>query len=96
MYKLNVISLIILTTYTGATYASTRDLPQHQETVSGNVTVTTTADKMTITQESDKAQINWKSFDIGKDKEVKFEQPNENAVAYNRVIGGMLAKSKGN
>ncbi|HHF0428257.1 TPA: filamentous hemagglutinin N-terminal domain-containing protein [Haemophilus influenzae] len=95
MYKLNVISLIILTTYTGATYASTRDLPQHQETVSGNVTVTTTADKMTITQESDKAQINWKSFDIGKDKEVKFEQPNENAVAYNRVIGGNASQIQG-
>ncbi|HHF3323032.1 TPA: filamentous hemagglutinin N-terminal domain-containing protein [Haemophilus influenzae] len=95
MYKLNVISLIILTTCSGAAYASTRDLPQHQETVSGNVTVTTTADKMTITQESDKAQINWKSFDIGKDKEVKFEQPNENAVAYNRVIGGNASQIQG-
>ncbi|HHX8234332.1 TPA: filamentous hemagglutinin N-terminal domain-containing protein [Haemophilus influenzae] len=95
MYKLNVISLIILTTYTGATYASTRDLPQHQETVSGNVTVTTTADKMTIKQESDKAQINWKSFDIGKKKEVEFEQPSQNAVAYNRVTGGNASQIQG-
>ena len=100
MYKLNVISLIILTTYTGATYASTPDLPQeglpqHHTTVSGNVTVTTTADKMTIKQDSNKAQINWKSFDIGENKEVKFEQPDENAVAYNRVTGGNASQIQG-
>ncbi|HHF5724068.1 TPA: filamentous hemagglutinin N-terminal domain-containing protein [Haemophilus influenzae] len=100
MYKLNVISLIILTTYTGATYASTQDLPQqglpqHHTTVSGNVTVTTTADKMTIKQDSNKAQINWKSFDIGENKEVKFEQPDENAVAYNRVTGGNASQIQG-
>ncbi|KAL1001570.1 filamentous hemagglutinin N-terminal domain-containing protein [Haemophilus influenzae] len=95
MYKLNVISLIILTTCSGAAYASTRDLPQHQETVSGNVTVTTTADKMTIKQDSNKAQINWKSFDIGKKKEVEFEQPSQNAVAYNRVTGGNASQIQG-
>lgn len=99
MYKLNVISLIILTTYTGATYASTRDLPQeglpqHHTTVSGNVTVTTIADKMTI-KTSNKVQIDWKSFDIGKDKEVKFEQPDSNSVAYNRVIGGNASQIQG-
>lgn len=57
MYKLNVISLIILTTYTGATYASTQDLPQeglpqHHETVFGTVTIEKTADKMTIDQKN--------------------------------------------
>lgn len=100
MYKLNVISLIILTTYTGATYASTQGLPQQglpqqDKVVSGNVTFTTTADKMTINQTSDKAQIDWKSFDIGQNKEVKFEQPNEHAVAYNRVIGGNASQIQG-
>lgn len=94
MYKLNVISLIILTTYTGATYASARDFPQHHETVSGTATVTTIADKMTI-KTSDKVQINWHSFDIGKNKEVKFEQPNEHAVAYNRVTGGNASQIQG-
>ena len=95
MYKLNVISLIILTTYTGATYASTRDFPQDHTTVSGTVTVTTTVDKMTIKQESDKAQINWKSFDIGQNKEVEFKQPSPNAVAYNRVTGGNASQIQG-
>ncbi|HHV6293817.1 TPA: filamentous hemagglutinin N-terminal domain-containing protein [Haemophilus influenzae] len=96
MYKLNVISLIILTTYTGATYASTQDFPQKDEVVFGKVTIDkTTADKMTIKQESDKAQINWKSFDIGKNKEVEFKQPTTNSVAYNRVIGGNASQIQG-
>ncbi|KIG22319.1 filamentous hemagglutinin N-terminal domain-containing protein [Haemophilus influenzae] len=100
MYKLNVISLIILTTYTGATYASARDLPQeglpqHHETVFGTVTIDKTTDKMTITQSSPTTQINWKSFDIGQKKEVEFKQPDENAVAYNRVIGGNASQIQG-
>ncbi|AAX87323.1 filamentous hemagglutinin N-terminal domain-containing protein [Haemophilus influenzae] len=101
MYKLNVISLIILTTYTGATYASTQGLPQEglpQEdtVVFGNVTIDkTTADKMTITQSSPTTQINWKSFDIGQNKEVEFKQPSPNAVAYNRVTGGNASQIQG-
>lgn len=96
MYKLNVISLIILTTYTGATYASTPDLPQEGTVVFGNVTIDkTTADKMTITQSSPTTQINWKSFDIGQKKEVEFKQPNEHAVAYNRVTGGNASQIQG-
>lgn len=101
MYKLNVISLIILTTYTGATYASTPDLPQEglpqqDRVVVGQATFDKTiADKMTINQESDKVQINWKSFDIGQNKEVEFIQPSEHAVAYNRVIGGNASQIQG-
>ncbi|MCK8954149.1 filamentous hemagglutinin N-terminal domain-containing protein [Haemophilus influenzae] len=101
MYKLNVISLIILTTYTGATYASTPDfpqqgLPQEDTVVFGNVTIDkTTADKMTITQSSPTTQINWKSFDIGQNKEVEFKQPSANSVAYNRVTGGNASQIQG-
>lgn len=95
MYKLNVISLIILTTYTGATYASTPDLPQGSNVVVGTANVSTAGNTMTIKQESDKAQINWDSFDIGKNKEVQFIQPSEHAVAYNRVTGGNASQIQG-
>ncbi|HHF2399438.1 TPA: filamentous hemagglutinin N-terminal domain-containing protein [Haemophilus influenzae] len=100
MYKLNVISLIILTTYTGAAYASAQDLPQqgfpqHHKTVSGTATVTTIADKMTIDQKTPTTQIEWHSFDIGKNKEVEFKQPDSNSVAYNRVIGGNASQIQG-
>lgn len=95
MYKLNVISLIILTTCTGAAYASTQDLPQNHRIITGAATVAQTENKMTINQTSDKAQINWDSFDIGTNKEVQFTQPNANAVAYNRVIGGNASQIQG-
>lgn len=95
MYKLNVISLMILTTYTGAAYASTQGLPQDHEVVVGEADFSQTADKMTITQKKPTTQINWKSFDIGKDKEVQFIQPSEHAVAYNRVTGGNASQIQG-
>ncbi|HHF0465773.1 TPA: filamentous hemagglutinin N-terminal domain-containing protein [Haemophilus influenzae] len=96
MYKLNVISLIILTTYTGAAYASTQGLPQEDKVVVGQATFDKTiADKMTINQTSDKVQINWHSFDIGQNKEVEFKQPSENSVAYNRVTGGNASQIQG-
>lgn len=95
MYKLNVISLIILTTCSGATYASTQDLPQEGQVVVGEATFSTAGNKMTINQTSSTTQIDWKSFDIGKKKEVEFKQPGENAVAYNRVIGGNASQIQG-
>ncbi|WP_044024520.1 filamentous hemagglutinin N-terminal domain-containing protein [Actinobacillus ureae] len=95
MYKLNVISLIILTTCTGAAYASAQDLPQQDKVVFGNVNIEKTVGKMTINQTSDKAQINWRSFDIGKNKEVEFKQLSENSVAYNRVTGGNASQIQG-
>lgn len=95
MYKLNVISLIILTTCTGAAYASTQDLPQNHQIITGSATVAQAENKMTINQTSNKAQINWDSFDIGKNKEVQFTQPDANSVAYNRVIGGNASHIQG-
>ncbi|HHF1114076.1 TPA: filamentous hemagglutinin N-terminal domain-containing protein [Haemophilus influenzae] len=100
MYKLNVISLIILTTYTGATYASKQDLPQqglpqNHDVVVGTANVSTAGNTMTIKQTTPKTQIDWYSFDIGKDKEVKFEQPSTDAVAYNRVTGGNASQIQG-
>ncbi|MDO7276824.1 filamentous hemagglutinin N-terminal domain-containing protein [Haemophilus influenzae] len=95
MYKLNVISLMILTTYTGAAYASTQGLPQEGKVVVGEATFSHTENKMTITQNSTTTQIDWKSFDIGQNKEVEFKQPGENAVAYNRVIGGNASQIQG-
>lgn len=95
MYKLNVISLIILTTCSGAVYASTQDFPQKDRVVFGTVNIEKTADKMTIKQETPTTQIDWKSFDIGKNKEVEFQQPTTNSVAYNRVIGGNASQIQG-
>lgn len=95
MYKLNVISLIILTTYTGAAYASAQDFPQKDKVVVGEADVSTIGNKMTIDQKTPTTQIEWHSFDIGKDKEVIFQQPSTDAVAYNRVTGGNASQIQG-
>ncbi|HHF4155769.1 TPA: filamentous hemagglutinin N-terminal domain-containing protein [Haemophilus influenzae] len=95
MYKLNVISLIILTTYTGAAYASTPDLPQNHKIITGDATFSQTGNKMTIDQKTSTTQIDWESFNIGTNKEVEFKQPNANSVAYNRVTGGNASQIQG-
>lgn len=95
MYKLNVISLIILTTYTGATYASTPDLPQNHKIITGDATFSQTGNKMTIDQKTSTTQIDWESFNIGTNKEVEFKQPNANSVAYNRVTGENASQIQG-
>jgi filamentous hemagglutinin family protein len=43
---------------------------------------------MTIEQLSDKAILNWESFDIGADNRVDFVQPDTTSVALNRVWAG--------
>lgn len=95
MYKLNVISLIILTTCSGATYASTQDFPQKDKVVVGDATFSTTGNKMTIDQKTPTTQIDWHSFNIGTNKEVEFKQPSANSVAYNRVTGGNASQIQG-
>lgn len=63
--------------------------------VLGMASVTQTENKMTIKQETPTTQIDWHSFDIGKNKEVEFKQPNANSVAYNRVTGGNASHIQG-
>jgi len=51
----------------------------------GNATLSTTGNNMTIDQSSAKAILNWKSFNIGKDAKVQFNQPSVNATALNLI-----------
>ncbi|RZJ15515.1 MAG: filamentous hemagglutinin N-terminal domain-containing protein, partial [Haliea sp.] len=63
-------------------------LPGGVDIVSGQAAVTTpSADTMRIQQASDKAILNWQSFNIGAGQSVQFLQPNAASVALNRVIG---------
>ena len=44
---------------------------------------------LTVDQSSDKAIINWNTFDIGTGETTTFVQPSSNSVVLNRVTGGM-------
>lgn len=64
--------------------------PQGAQVVGGSATVQgqgTAA--VTVTQSTDKAIINWKTFNIGNGETTRFIQPSASSVALNRVTGGL-------
>ena len=62
-------------------------LPQGANLVSGQATVTQTAPNvLSIGQSSQRAVLDWNSFNIGSQAAVQFNQPHANAVVLNRVL----------
>ena len=60
--------------------------PQGGTVVSGDVSITSeSATKLGITQNSEKAIINWQQFNIEANEHTQFYQPSSNAVVLNRV-----------
>lgn len=60
-------------------------LPTGGQVAAGIAAIGTNGNTMTITQSSNRAAINWNTFDIGSQAAVNFVQPSANAVALNRV-----------
>jgi filamentous hemagglutinin family protein len=52
---------------------------------SGDATITQAPNTTTINQSSDKAIINWNSFNIGANEATHFQQPNSNSITLNRI-----------
>ncbi len=61
--------------------------PIGEEVKHGDVKFIRDGNKLTITQGSDKAIINWKDFSINKEEWTQFLQPGSNSAALNRVVG---------
>ncbi len=62
--------------------------PQGGTVVAGSATIRQESPtKVGITQTSDRAAINWQSFNIGANEQVQFYQPSSSSVALNRVVG---------
>ncbi|HDL8219677.1 TPA: filamentous hemagglutinin N-terminal domain-containing protein, partial [Yersinia enterocolitica] len=60
----------------------------------GNMDVNNTT--LTVTQQSDKLAINWGSFDIAQGNSVIYNQPGQQSIALNRVIGRDASQIYGN
>ena len=60
-------------------------LPTGGQIAAGVASMMTNGNTMTVTQSSNRAAINWNTFDIGSQATVNFVQPGANAVALNRV-----------
>ncbi len=61
--------------------------PMGAQVVVGQASIAASANATAITQGSQRAAINWTSFDVGSQHSVTFAQPSSSAIALNRVIG---------
>ncbi|MBU3551640.1 filamentous hemagglutinin N-terminal domain-containing protein, partial [Polynucleobacter sp. MWH-Berg-3C6] len=62
-------------------------LPTNGKVVAGAATIASSGNTMNINQSTQRAVINWDSFNVGANSTVNFNQPNANASTLNRVIG---------
>lgn len=51
----------------------------------GQAGKTANGSRLTIQQQTDRVTLNWRSFDIGKDAGVTFQQPSVSSIALNRI-----------
>ena len=66
--------------------AGTLPIPRAIFATSGIASVSTAGKSMTINQQSQRAILNWDSFNIASDSSVQFNQPGATAVALNRIF----------
>ncbi|PUE10296.1 filamentous hemagglutinin N-terminal domain-containing protein [Limnohabitans sp. T6-20] len=62
-------------------------LPTSGTVVQGAASMAQSANQLNITQSTQRAAINWQSFDIGSQARVQVYQPNAQSVLLNRVVG---------
>ncbi len=71
--------------------AESQPAPNAQPTggvvVGGTAAIAQTANHTTINQTSQRAAVNWQSFNVGAQQSVTFQQPNARAIALNTVTG---------
>jgi len=63
-------------------------LPTNGSVASGAVTLQQDAATLRVNQASDKAIVNWDTFNIGRDASVQFVQPGAGSTILNRVLSG--------
>ena len=61
--------------------------PAGEQVVRGAATVDRAGAGTVITQTTDRAAINWQSFNIGATESVRFAQPSASSITLNRVLG---------
>ena len=62
-------------------------LPTGASVAAGQASINAVGNVMNVNQATQRAIVNWQSFDIGAQATVNFIQPNSSAVALNRVLG---------
>ncbi len=90
LWRSTVASFIILSMVVPAFAAPTAPnaLPTGGQVAAGSASINTSGSTMNINQSSQKAAINWQTFNIGQNAWVSFNQPNSSSIALNRVLSG--------
>jgi len=57
------------------------------QVVAGSASISQAPNVTTVTQSSQRAAVNWRSFDVGAQQTVQFDQPSASAATLNRVTG---------
>ena len=81
-----VVGLVVATPGLAQPAPSAR--PQGGQVVAGSASIATTANATNITQSTNRAAIDWRSFNVGSDQSVNFQQPGSTSVTLNRVTAG--------
>ena len=82
-----LISLLASTSLALNTAAFAGALPTGASVAAGKVKVSTSGSAMTVTQDTNKAIVNWNAFSIGQNNSVEFVQPDSSSAILNRVTG---------
>ncbi|UDF35015.1 UNVERIFIED_ORG: filamentous hemagglutinin N-terminal domain-containing protein [Shinella sp. XGS7] len=75
--------------------AAPATLPSGAQWVSGQGSVSSTAEGLRVTQQSQRLALDWQQFSIGSGRTVEFVQPSRSAVAINRVLGSEVSTIQG-
>ncbi|MGV0962605.1 MAG: MBG domain-containing protein [Polynucleobacter sp.] len=70
-------------------------LPTGGNVVAGNAAISQSGNVMNVNQSSQRAVVNWQSFNVGKDATVNFNQPNAAASTLNVVNGASRSMING-
>ena len=84
--SVSVILLTFLLAETLSAEPAADALPIQGQVIAGQASITQQQANMTVTQSSDKAIIDWQSFNIGKQAHVDYQQPGSQSVTLNRVL----------
>ena len=79
----------------GFSASSTFGAPTGGEVEAGDASISASGNTTTITQTTNKAIINWQTYDVAKNENVNYVDPNASAVTLNRITSGSASDIEG-
>ena len=89
-FNLHTLALAAALLCQGVVYAQSppapTQLPEGGKVVGGSAAISSTGNTLTVQQSSQRAAIDWNTFNVGSGAQINFNQPNAAAVTLNRVL----------